>query len=93
MQKGSEKILPLPMKGIAMLVLSRKKDQTIHIGDGVTIQICQIKGSTVRIGISAPEDSRILRGELAWFAEEPRRGSESDSGRSKPLEIAQKVPA
>ncbi len=47
-----------------MLVLSRKKDQTIQIGNGIVIHICQVRGSTVRIGIEAPPDIRVLRGEL-----------------------------
>ncbi len=47
-----------------MLVLSRKKHQTIRIGDEVVIKIIEVKGGTVRIGIEAPEDVGILRGEL-----------------------------
>ncbi len=53
-----------------MLVLSRKKNQTIHIGNGITIQICEIKGSTVRIGIDAPPEVCIKRGELAEWDED-----------------------
>ena len=56
-------------KGNGMLVLSRKKDQSIQIGSDITIRIFQIKGNSVRIGIQAPEEVRILRGELAWFDE------------------------
>lgn len=54
-----------------MLVLSRKQDQTIHIGDGIVIHIFQVKGNTVRIGIEAPDDVRVLRGELDISAGQP----------------------
>lgn len=48
-----------------MLVLSRKKDQRIKIGDNIEIVIVKVQGKYVRIGIEAPEGTTILRGELA----------------------------
>lgn len=48
-----------------MLVLSRKANETILISDNVTITILKSKGNTVRLGIEAPRDVRVLRGELA----------------------------
>lgn len=50
-----------------MLVLSRKLNQSIVIGSNVKIQVLKISGSTVRIGIEAPSDVKILRGELAPY--------------------------
>ncbi|QEF97563.1 hypothetical protein Mal15_16040 [Stieleria maiorica] len=47
-----------------MLVLSRKADQQIKIGDDITLTIVRVEGNRVRIGVSAPRDVRILRGEL-----------------------------
>ena len=47
-----------------MLVLSRKVDETIQIGDDIEIRILEVKGDTVRIGIEAPKSVDILRGEL-----------------------------
>lgn len=47
-----------------MLVLSRKLNETIRIGDEVEIKIVEVKGDTVRIGIKAPKALEILRGEL-----------------------------
>ncbi|MBB4823626.1 carbon storage regulator [Sporosarcina luteola] len=47
-----------------MLVLSRKTNETLKIGDAIEIKILEIKGDTVRIGIEAPKDIDILRGEL-----------------------------
>lgn len=51
-----------------MLVLSRKSQQQIQIGDNITISILQVKGNVVRVGIEAPRDVRVVRGEL------PREG-------------------
>ena len=47
-----------------MLVLSRKVNETIQIGDDIEIRILEVKGDTVRIGIEAPKSVDILRGEL-----------------------------
>jgi len=47
-----------------MLVLSRKINETIKIGDDIEIRILEVKGDTVRIGIEAPKSIDILRGEL-----------------------------
>jgi len=47
-----------------MLVLSRKVDQAIVIGDGIEIQVNRIEGDTVKLGISAPRQVAILRKEL-----------------------------
>ena len=48
-----------------MLVLSRKIKETIELpGLGVTITLVKIKGNQVRVGIDAPRDQLIVRGEL-----------------------------
>lgn len=49
--------------GTAMLVLSRKKDQGIVIGDA-TIWVRKIAGDRVRIAIDAPDSIRVRRQEL-----------------------------
>lgn len=47
-----------------MLVLSRRKNQTIEIGDDVVVSVIKISGNAVRLGISAPPAKAIKRGEL-----------------------------
>ncbi|WP_342508827.1 carbon storage regulator CsrA [Sporosarcina sp. FSL K6-2383] len=47
-----------------MLVLSRKVNETIKIGDDIEIRILEVKGDTIRIGVDAPKSVDILRGEL-----------------------------
>ena len=47
-----------------MLVLSRKLDESIKIGNDIKITILRVKGNTIRIGIDAPSDVRVIRSEL-----------------------------
>jgi carbon storage regulator len=47
-----------------MLVLTRKAGERIFIGDGVMVEVVEIQGNRVRIGIQAPTDVAILRQEL-----------------------------
>jgi len=47
-----------------MLVLSRKAGETIWIGEDVEIVISEVKGDQVRIGIRAPRNIEVVRGEL-----------------------------
>lgn len=54
-----------------MLILSRKLDEQIVIGGGITITVVSIRGGKVRIGIEAPPNVSIQRPE----AVEPRAGA------------------
>lgn len=56
-----------------MLVLSRKIGQQIIIGDGIVLVVKRIAGQRVTFGIEAPQDVRIVRGELTPFAEPVQR--------------------
>ena len=47
-----------------MLILSRKKDESIIIGGNIEIKILEIEDGKVRIGIEAPKDVDIFREEL-----------------------------
>jgi carbon storage regulator len=47
-----------------MLILSRRVGETIMIGDDVRIEVLKSKGKQVRIGITAPADLRVHRGEI-----------------------------
>ena len=48
----------------AMLVLSRKKDESIMVGDNIKLTIIEIRGDKVRIGIEAPRDVTVHREEI-----------------------------
>lgn len=47
-----------------MLVLSRKVGEKLVIGDNITIVVNRVAGNRVTIGIDAPDEVRIIRGEL-----------------------------
>lgn len=47
-----------------MLVLARKVEQVIRIGDDITLTIVEIRGESVRIGIDAPPNVAVHREEV-----------------------------
>lgn len=47
-----------------MLVLSRKKNETIIIHDNITVTVIEIRGDKVRLGIEAPKDVTVHRREV-----------------------------
>jgi carbon storage regulator len=59
-----------------MLVLSRKTGERILIGDSIEIVITQVEGRKVRIGIEAPKDVEVQRGERWTPPAEPEGGAE-----------------
>jgi carbon storage regulator len=48
-----------------MLILSRKKDQKIMIGEGIEVWVVDIRGDTVKLGIKAPREVKVFRLEVA----------------------------
>jgi carbon storage regulator len=65
-----------------MLVLTRKVEESVLIGDNIEIKVLQVRGTgrqaSIRIGIVAPEGIRVLRKEvLVETAEENRRAAMS----------------
>lgn len=48
-----------------MLVLTRKIEEEIVLGNNIRLRVLSLRGNTVRIGIEAPQDVRVKRGELA----------------------------
>lgn len=72
-----------------MLVLSRKKNESIIINDDITITVVEIRGDKVRLGIEAPKTVTVHRQEVyeAIQSQEKRTGSTApasvpDSGSS-----------
>ncbi|WP_339179826.1 carbon storage regulator CsrA [Paenibacillus sp. FSL R5-0701] len=58
-----------------MLVLSRKKGESIIIQDNIEVTILSVEGDTVRIGISAPKHIDIFRQEVYQSIQETNRES------------------
>lgn len=55
---------PPPGRSTVMLVLSRKLNQEIHIGENIVVRVIAIKGNQVRLGIVAPAEVPVLREEI-----------------------------
>ena len=47
-----------------MLVLTRKKAESINIGNDITVTVLSVSGQQVRIGVSAPKDVIVHREEI-----------------------------
>ena len=47
-----------------MLILTRRVDERIFIGDDITLCVLDIEGNRVRLGLEAPKDVAILREEI-----------------------------
>lgn len=64
-----------------MLVLSRKKDEKIIIGDNITVMVIEIRGDKVRLGIDAPKEVSVHRQEVyeAIQREAAANGSRDES--------------
>ena len=66
-----------------MLVLSRKKNESIVINDDITIVVVEIRGDKVRLGVEAPKEVPVHRNEVY---EAIRRNQEAAKGSSEASE-------
>ena len=56
-----------------MLVLTRRIDESLNIGDSITITVLSIEGDKVKLGIKAPREVTILRQEIFQAVQEQTR--------------------
>jgi carbon storage regulator len=63
-----------------MLVLSRKANESIYVGENIVIRVLRVEGNKVRIGIEAPADVPILRDELQPHEDSPLAGRVAGAG-------------
>ncbi|MFO0896838.1 MAG: carbon storage regulator [Pirellulales bacterium] len=68
-----------------MLVLTRKTQQQIKVGDDIVITILKVRGKQVQVGIEAPRNVRVLRGEVP-ADEPPREMPANEPSREMPVE-------
>lgn len=67
-----------------MLVLSRKMDETIIIGDGlVVITVVEIRGDKVRLGIEAPRELSVHRSEIYHLIQQQKAKQEEKNKTDK----------
>jgi carbon storage regulator len=68
-----------------MLVLSRKKNESIVINDDITIVVVEIRGDKVRLGVEAPKEVPVHRREVydaIKRSEQVRNGADSDKNQT-----------
>jgi len=64
-----------------MLVLTRKSNQSIMIGDDIEVSVLAVMGEKVRVGIQAPRDIPVFRKEVYLEIQQERSGAaEGDGG-------------
>ena len=63
-----------------MLVLTRKSNQSIMIGDDIEVSVLSIMGEKVRIGIQAPRDVPVFRREVYLEIQQERGGVAAGDG-------------
>lgn len=61
-----------------MLILTRRINETLNIGDDVQVTVLGIKGNQVRIGINAPRDVPVHREEIYQRIKREERGGDAD---------------
>jgi carbon storage regulator len=62
-----------------VLVLTRKSNQSIMIGDDIEVSVLAIMGEKVRIGIQAPRDVPVFRKEVYLEIKDEERGEPQDA--------------
>jgi len=70
-----------------MLILSRKKDESIIIDDHIEISIVEIKGDQVKIGINAPRSVKIFRNEVYLAIQEANKAAAKSGTELPSLDI------
>jgi carbon storage regulator len=68
-------VVTAPGGRVTMLVLSRKINERILIGDHIQITVVGLRGNQVRLGIEAPDDVAIFREELVRPQDRPTSAS------------------
>jgi len=66
-----------------MLVLTRKLGETIVIGDDIVIKVVDIHGKQIRLGIDAPTEISIFRGEIYERIQEENKRSLDTTGKTE----------
>ena len=70
-----------------MLVLTRKPNQSIMIGDEIEVSVLSVVGEKVRIGIHAPHDVPVFRTEIYVEIQRDRGKASEDTGETVRAEV------
>ena len=70
-----------------MLVLSRKKDEKIIIGDQITVMVIEIRGDKVRLGIDAPKEITVHRQEVYEAIQRENAAGKNPAGENRDVSL------
>lgn len=62
-----------------MLILTRRTDEALKIGDNVTITVLEIRGNQVRLGVDAPREIAVHRQEIYERINEAKKDTEKSA--------------
>ncbi len=75
-----------------MLILSRKIDEKIKIGDDITITLIDVHGDQVKIGVEAPKNVKVFRQEVFDAIQNENKAAVADtSGDAKAISVLSKL--
>ena len=72
-----------------MLVLTRKLGETIVIGDNIIIKVVDIHGKQIRLGIEAPSEITIFRGEIYERIQQENKNPKVETHKNTSQELNQ----
>ena len=75
-----------------MLVLTRRRNQSIVIGTDIIVTVLEVKGDQIRLGITAPRDVQVYRQELLEALTEANRSAVLDEPPAAPPTTAPPSP-
>ena len=73
-----------------MLVLTRRLGESINIGDDIVVTLLSVAGSQVRLGITAPQNIRVVRQEILKGIQEENSAAAKSAGGALPLDALTK---
>ncbi|MDA8426117.1 MAG: carbon storage regulator CsrA [Treponema sp.] len=68
-----------------MLILSRRVNERIVIGDNIVVSVVEVRGDQVKLGIEAPREVKVFRQEVYDAIQEENRRAAAASGMQLPL--------
>lgn len=69
-----------------MIIMSRRQDEQIVIGDNIVITVADIRGDKVRLAIESPLEVPVFREEVYRAIQSNRRAAEAQGSQSVPCE-------
>jgi len=68
-----------------MLILSRRVNEKIVIGDDIVVSVVEVRGDQVKLGIEAPRNVKVFREEVFNAIQDENRKAAAASGAQLPL--------